>query len=133
MRAGELTPVKKAEHRVLFLVDPGRGAAAMQATSTLYVGFQLLMPCETAPAHKHTPSAARVVVEGEDAYTVVDGNRSDLCKRIRSCSIISVPGSTVTKRASGVASGILVHRNHWAAKKRQRGLLTGSYAFWGHQ
>jgi gentisate 1,2-dioxygenase len=41
--AGELTPVKKAEHRVPFLIDPGRGAAAMQVTSTLYVGFQLLM------------------------------------------------------------------------------------------
>jgi gentisate 1,2-dioxygenase len=75
MRAGELTPVEKAERRVLFLIDPGRGAAAMQVTSTLYVGFQLLMPGETAPAHKHTPSAARIVVEGEGAYTVVDGEK----------------------------------------------------------
>ena len=40
----------------------------------------------------------------------VEPNRSDLCKRIRSSSIISVPGSAVTKRASGVSSGILVHR-----------------------
>jgi len=75
MRAGELTPVEKAERRVLFLIDPGRGVAAMQATSTLYIGFQLLMPGETAPAHKHTPSAARIVVEGEGAYTVVDGEK----------------------------------------------------------
>jgi gentisate 1,2-dioxygenase len=75
MRAGELTPVEKAERRVLFLIDPGRGPAAMQVTSTLYVGFQLLLPGETAPAHKHTPSAARIVVEGEEAYTVVDGNK----------------------------------------------------------
>jgi gentisate 1,2-dioxygenase len=30
MRASELTPVEKAERRVLFLIDPGRGAAAMQ-------------------------------------------------------------------------------------------------------
>jgi hypothetical protein len=29
----------------------------------------------------------------------VELNRSDLCKGIRSCSIISVPGSAVTKRA----------------------------------
>jgi gentisate 1,2-dioxygenase len=75
MRAGELTPVEKAERRVLFLIDPGRGPSAMQVTSTLYVGFQLLMPGETAPAHKHTPSAARIVVEGEGAYTVVDGEK----------------------------------------------------------
>ena len=38
----------------------------------------------------------------------VEFDRSDLCKATRSCSIISVPGSTVTKRASGVSSGILV-------------------------
>ena len=75
MRAGELTPVEKAERRVLFLIDPGRGPGAMQATSTLYVGFQLLMPGESAPAHKHTPSAARIVVEGEGAFTVVDGEK----------------------------------------------------------
>lgn len=75
LKAGELTPVEKAERRVLFLVDPGRGAGAMQATSTIYVGMQLLLPGETAPAHKHTPSAARIVVEGEGGYTVVDGDR----------------------------------------------------------
>jgi gentisate 1,2-dioxygenase len=75
LRAGDLTPVEKAERRVLFLADPGRGAGAMQATSTIYVGLQLLLPGETAPAHKHTPSAARIVVEGEGAYTVVDGEK----------------------------------------------------------
>jgi gentisate 1,2-dioxygenase len=75
MRAGELTPVEKAERRVLFLADPGRGVDAMQATSTIYIGLQLLLPGETAPAHKHTPSAARIVVEGEGAYTVVDGEK----------------------------------------------------------
>lgn len=75
LRAGELTPVEKAERRVLFLADPGRGNGAMQATSTIYVGLQLLLPGEAAPAHKHTPSAARIVVEGEGAYTVVDGEK----------------------------------------------------------
>lgn len=75
MRAGELTPVEKAERRVLFLVDPGRGPGAMQVTSTIYCGLQLLLPGEVAPAHKHTPSAARIVVEGEGGYTVVDGDR----------------------------------------------------------
>ena len=75
LRAGELTPVEKAERRVLFLADPGRGQGAMQATSTIYVGLQLLLPGETAPAHKHTPSAARIVVEGDGAYTIVDGDK----------------------------------------------------------
>ena len=75
MRAGELTPVEKAERRVLFLADPGRGTGTMQATPTIYVGLQLLLPGETAPAHRHTPSAARIIVEGEGAYTVVDGEK----------------------------------------------------------
>jgi len=75
LRAGELTPVEKAERRVLVLSDPGRGAGAMQATASIYLGMQLLLPGETAPAHVHTPSAVRVIVEGRGAHTVVDGER----------------------------------------------------------
>ena len=75
MRAGELTPVEKAERRVLVLSDPGRGAGAMMATPAIYVGMQLLLPGETAPAHRHTPSAARIIVEGTGGYTVVDGEK----------------------------------------------------------
>lgn len=75
LRAGELTPVEKAERRVLMLCDPGRGKGAMQATGSIYCGLQLLLPGEKAPAHKHTPSAARIVVEGEGAYTIVDGEK----------------------------------------------------------
>ena len=75
LRAGELTPVEKAERRVLVLSDPGRGAGAMQATASIYLGMQLLLPGETAPAHVHTPSAVRIIVEGKGAFTVVDGEK----------------------------------------------------------
>jgi len=75
LRAGDLTPVEKAERRVLVLSDPGRGAGAMQATSSIYLGLQLILPGETAPAHVHTPSAARIIAEGSGGYTVVDGER----------------------------------------------------------
>ena len=75
LKAGELTPVEKAERRVLVLSDPGRGTGAMQATSSIYIGMQLLLPGETAPAHKHTPSAVRIIVEGKGGYTVVDGEK----------------------------------------------------------
>lgn len=75
IRAGELTPVEKAERRVLVLSDPGRGTGAMQATSSIYTGMQLLLPGETAPAHRHTPSAARIIVEGKGGYTVVEGEK----------------------------------------------------------
>ena len=75
LRAGELTPVEKAERRVLVLVDPGRGKGAMQVTASIYCGLQLLLPGEKAPAHKHTPSAARIIVEGEGAFTIVNGEK----------------------------------------------------------
>ena len=35
MEAGDLTPVEKAERRVLVLCDPGRGPGAMQATASI--------------------------------------------------------------------------------------------------
>ena len=75
IQAGELTPVEKAERRVLVLSDPGRGNGALQATSTIYLGMQLLLPGEKAPAHRHTPSAARIIIEGSGGYTVVDGEK----------------------------------------------------------
>jgi gentisate 1,2-dioxygenase len=74
MRAGELTPVEKAERRVLVLCNPGFGGA-LQASATIYCGLQLMLPGEAAPSHRHTPSAARILVEGEGGYTVVDGKK----------------------------------------------------------
>jgi gentisate 1,2-dioxygenase len=90
LRAGELTPVEKAERRVLVLCDPGRGPGAMQVTPVIYCGLQLLLPGELAPAHRHTPSAVRIVVEGEGAYTVVDGEK---CPMERG-DLILTPGGT---------------------------------------
>jgi len=75
LRAGDLTPIEKAERRVLVLANPGHGLEKMQASSTIYLGMQLLLPGEWAPAHRHTPNAVRMIVEGEGAYTTVDGEK----------------------------------------------------------
>ena len=75
LRAGELTPIEKAERRVLVLSNPGHGPDAMQASAAMYLGMQLLLPGEWAPAHRHTPNAVRLVVEGKGAYTTVDGRK----------------------------------------------------------
>ena len=75
MRAGEMTPIEKAERRVLVLANPGHGLENMQASSSIYLGMQLLLPGEWAPAHRHTPNAVRMIVEGEGAYTTVDGEK----------------------------------------------------------
>jgi len=78
LRAGALTPIEKAERRVLVLANPGRGLDSLQASSVIYLGMQLVLPGETAPNHRHTPNAARIVVEGEGACTVVSGERCEM-------------------------------------------------------
>jgi gentisate 1,2-dioxygenase len=75
LEAGELTPIEKAERRVLVLANPGHGLENMQASAAMYLGMQLLLPGEWAPAHRHTPNAVRVIVEGEGAYTTVHGEK----------------------------------------------------------
>ena len=75
LQAGELTPIEKAERRVLVLANPGHGLDKMQASAAIYLGMQLLLPGEWAPSHRHTPNAVRMVVEGEGAWTTVDGER----------------------------------------------------------
>ena len=75
LKAGELTPMEKAERRVLVMANPGHGLEKMQASPAMYLGMQLLLPGEWAPSHRHTPNAVRMVVEGEGAWTTVDGER----------------------------------------------------------
>lgn len=80
LRAGELTPIEKAERRVLVLSNPGHDLDGLHTTGTIYVGMQLILPGETAPNHRHTPSAVRIVVEGDGGFTAVDGERLPMAK-----------------------------------------------------
>lgn len=74
LRAGELITEKQAERRVLMLVNPARNEAPY-TTDTIYGGLQLVMPNETAPAHRHVAFAMRFIVEGEGGFTAVHGKR----------------------------------------------------------
>src|SRR3984957_32665 len=80
LKAGELAPIEKAERRVLVLANPGHGLTKLQATPAIYLGMQLLLPGERAPTHRHTPNAVRVIVEGEGAYTTVDGEKCPMTR-----------------------------------------------------
>ncbi|MEK8052688.1 cupin domain-containing protein [Ideonella sp. DXS22W] len=80
LRAGELTPIEKAERRVLVLANPGHGLENMKASPAMYLGMQLLLPGEWAPSHRHTPNAVRMVVEGEGAWTTVDGEKCPMSR-----------------------------------------------------
>ncbi|MGH2601458.1 MAG: cupin domain-containing protein, partial [Dehalococcoidia bacterium] len=75
LRAGDLVTAEEAERRVLMLVNPGlEGRPA--ATATLYAGIQLILPGEVARTHHHTPAAVRFIIEGEGAYTAVNGEQA---------------------------------------------------------
>lgn len=77
MEAGRLISAEEAERRVLILENPGlRGQSCI--TQSLYAGLQLIMPGEVAPAHRHSQSALRLVLDGEGAYTAVDGERTTM-------------------------------------------------------
>lgn len=75
LQAGDLTPIEKAERRVLVLCNPGHDPEDALVTPTIYAGLQLILPGETAPNHKHTPSAVRFVIEGSGGFTTVNGEK----------------------------------------------------------
>jgi gentisate 1,2-dioxygenase len=76
-RAGELISAEEAVRRVLVLENPALPGSA-SITHTLYAGLQLILPGEIAPAHRHTQSALRFIVQGKGAYTAVDGERTTM-------------------------------------------------------
>ena len=47
-----------------------------RVTRSLYAGLQLVLPGEVARCHRHTQGALRFVLEGEGAFTAVDGERA---------------------------------------------------------
>jgi gentisate 1,2-dioxygenase len=74
LTAGKLITAEEAERRVLVLENPSLSGQS-RITDTLYAGLQLILPGEVAPAHRHVQSALRFVIEGEGAYTAVNGER----------------------------------------------------------
>ena len=71
--SGEVVPVGE-ERRALQLFNPGLDGR-WATTNTLIAAVQLLLPGEVARAHRHSPTAIRFIMEGEGAYTAVDGER----------------------------------------------------------
>jgi gentisate 1,2-dioxygenase len=75
MRAGDLITAEEAERRVLILENPGL-AGLSSVTPSLYAGLQMILPGEVAPCHRHSQCALRFVMEGNGAYTAVDGEKA---------------------------------------------------------
>src|SRR5450432_146685 len=87
LRAGDLISAEKAERRVLIMENPGLPGTSC-VTSSLYAGLQLILPGEIAPCHRHAQCALRFVMEGEGAFTAVDGEKAVM----RPFDLVLTPG-----------------------------------------
>lgn len=75
LRAGGLISAEQAERRVLIMENPSLPGSSC-ATPSLYAGLQLILPGEVAPCHRHTQCALRFVMEGDGAFTALDGEKA---------------------------------------------------------
>ena len=62
------------ERRAMQLFNPGLNGA-WATTSTLIAAVQVLLPGEVARAHRHSPAAIRFILQGNGAYTAVEGEK----------------------------------------------------------
>jgi gentisate 1,2-dioxygenase len=77
MESGGIITAEEAERRVLMLENPGLKGLP-QITQSLYAGLQLVLPGEVTATHRHVASALRFVIEGDGAYTSVNGARIEM-------------------------------------------------------
>lgn len=74
-RAGKLIPIERGgDRRAIALSNPGLGGAPY-ATPTLWAAVQWLNGREMAPAHRHSAQALRFIIDGEGAYSTVEGDQ----------------------------------------------------------
>lgn len=77
-RAGEIITIERGgDRRVIAFANPGLQGLPFTST-TLWGALQYLGPGESAPAHRHTPSAVRFVLVGSGVYTTVEGDACDM-------------------------------------------------------
>lgn len=74
LEAGQMVPPEDAERRTLMLENPTL-EGGRRITEALYAGLQLILPGEVAVAHRHSPSAMRMVIESDGAYSSINGER----------------------------------------------------------
>lgn len=72
-QSADAVPVGE-ERRAMQLFNPGLDGK-WATTNTLVAAVQVLLPGEVARAHRHTPTAIRLIMQGSGAYTKVDGER----------------------------------------------------------
>jgi gentisate 1,2-dioxygenase len=75
--AGRLIDVSLAERRNLVLRNPIPNNP-FATTRTLVSAYQMILPGEKAPSHRHVAHALRVVIDAKGAYSTVDGEKTPM-------------------------------------------------------
>ncbi|MBI3435697.1 MAG: gentisate 1,2-dioxygenase [Proteobacteria bacterium] len=75
LEAGDIITAEEAERRVLVLENPALHGES-RITNSLFAGIQMILPGEVAQVHQHSASAIRFVLDGEGAYTAVEGEKA---------------------------------------------------------
>jgi gentisate 1,2-dioxygenase len=72
--AGRLIDVALAERRNLVMRNPA-GGAEFETMRTLVCAYQMILPGEQAPSHRHASHALRVIIDGKGSFSTVNGEK----------------------------------------------------------
>jgi gentisate 1,2-dioxygenase len=72
--AGKLVDVAFAERRNLVMRNPSP-RADFETSRTLVCAYQMILPGELAPSHRHSSHAMRVIIDGKGSFSTVNGEK----------------------------------------------------------
>jgi gentisate 1,2-dioxygenase len=75
--AGRLIDVSLAERRNLVMRNPAPGAN-FETTRTLVCAYQMILPGEKAPSHRHSSHALRVILDSKGSFSTVNGEKTPM-------------------------------------------------------
>jgi gentisate 1,2-dioxygenase len=85
--AGPLINLSRAERRNLILHNPAQGTR-FETTRTLVCAYQMILPGEIAPSHRHSSHALRVIIDGNGSYSIVNGQKMPM----ETGDVVLIPG-----------------------------------------
>ena len=66
-----------AERRNLVMRNPAPNPG-FETSRTLVAAYQMILPGEHAPSHRHSSHALRVIIDGKGSYSIVDGDKTPM-------------------------------------------------------
>src|SRR5258708_6219245 len=75
--AGRLIDVSLAERRNLVMRNP-TPHAVFETSRTLVCAYQMILPGEHAPSHRHSSHALRVIIDAKGSYSTVNGEKTPM-------------------------------------------------------